>query len=372
VETENAMIKKLSIFLAVLCGFLIASCSHKTEKVILLQDYITADMVDIMPAIRASVEACKNENAKKLILPEGEFLVKPDFAYEQYCFISNNDEGLKRIAFDLTGFNHFEIEGQNTLLNFEGYVVPFLIGYSCDVAISGVSVDYTTPFHSEGEIVQLTDKYVDVRFDESEFPYRINNGCLFFDNKPTGSGSYNLMLEFDKEKKEPAHYAYDYWIDGTVPSEKLENGNVRIYKEGLRATVGNIFVFGCSHRKVPAFIISDSKNVLIHDVNVYHSGGMAFIAQRSENIELNKTNVTLPPDKNRIVSATADATHFSNCLGYIKIIDCLFENQKMTPRISMAYMQEFKKSLIQKRLSFNMFMINSLVSISLGKVRIWK
>lgn len=34
------------------------------------------------------------------------------------------------------------------------------------------------------------------------------------------------------------------------------------------------------------------------------------------------------PGKKRMISITADATHFSNCGGQIRLIDCTFENQK--------------------------------------------
>lgn len=318
------------LFTLSICLFVIlSSCKTKIEKVIYLENYITRKMDDdIMPALRQALEDCKIQSATKLILPQGHLKIKRDFAYERYCFVSNNDEGLKRIAFDLSEMKDFEIQGNDTHLDFVGYIVPFLLNYSENVTVSGIYIDYTTTFHSEGEIKAVNDEYVDIQFDEKEFPYEINNGLLYFSNKPTGSEHYNNMLEFDKKRREPGYYANDNWINGNLKAEKLDNGDVRIYQNNLKGNVGNIFVFDCDHRKVPGFIISDSKGILIKEVNVYHAGGMAFIAQRSADIELNHVAVTPAPGKNRIVSVTADATHFSNCAGYIKMIDCLFENQE--------------------------------------------
>ena len=320
---------KFSIFFLLL-AFLAVSCTtnDNTPHEIQLSDYLESDTIDIMPAIRQAMDACRGLESATLVLPEGNFIVKNDFAYQHYCYVSNNDEGLKRIAFDLTGCKNLEIKGNNTQLDFVGYTVPFLISGAENITISGISIDYTTPFHSEAEITAVAPDYFDVRFNTDEFPYNIRNGCLYFDNKPTGSDSFNLLLEFDKGKREPAYHAPDYWVNGTERCEQLPNGDVRILREGINATVGNIMVFGCNHRLVPGFIISDCKDINIHDVNVYHTGGMAFIAQRSQNIELNHVNVTPPPYRQRIVSATADATHFSNCSGYIRMIDCVFENQK--------------------------------------------
>lgn len=317
------LISTLCISLISLCG-----CSRTAGPVICLENYITSGTDDdIMPAIRKAIDDCRKNSASKLVLPEGVYNIKGDFAFERYCFVSNNDEGLKRIAFDLSDIKNLEIQGNDTKLEFTGYVVPFLLDHSENITVSGISIDYTTPFHSEAEIKSVNREYADVHFNEDEFPYEIKNGFLYFDNKPTGTKSFDNLLEFDKEKREPACHACDNWIDGTIRAEKLNNGDVRIFRSGLKGKIGNIFVFGSGHRKVPGFIISDSKGILIKDVAVYHAGGMAFIAQRSADIELNHVSVTPPADRRRIISATADATHFSNCAGYIRLIDCLFENQ---------------------------------------------
>ena len=55
---------------------------------------------------------------------------------------------------------------------------------------------------------------------------------------------------------------------------------------------------------------------------------MGVIAQRSKDIELDSVNVIPSPGKNRMISITADATHFINCKGHIKMNACTFLNQK--------------------------------------------
>src|SRR5699024_1666348 len=70
------------------------------------------------------------------------------------------------------------------------------------------------------------------------------------------------------------------------------------------------------------------RGVAIRDVNLYHCGGMGVIAQRSRDIELRKLVIVPSPGKGRMISITADATHYVNCGGYIRMIDCTFENQK--------------------------------------------
>ena len=87
-------------------------------------------------------------------------------------------------------------------------------------------------------------------------------------------------------------------------------------------------VFGAAARYNPGFTLADCRGVAIRDVNLYHCGGMGVIAQRSRDIELRKLVIVPSPGKGRMISITADATHYVNCGGYIRMIDCTFENQK--------------------------------------------
>lgn len=87
-------------------------------------------------------------------------------------------------------------------------------------------------------------------------------------------------------------------------------------------------VFGAAARYNPGFTLADCRGVAIRDVNLYHCGGMGVIAQRSRDIELRKLVIVPSPGKGRMISITADATHYVNCGGYNRMIDCTFENQK--------------------------------------------
>ena len=135
------------------------------------------------------------------------------------------------------------------------------------------------------------------------------------------------MLEFDSKLREPAFRAYDYWLwNYGVPAEKLPNGLVRIHHKDLTATIGNVMVFGARARYNPAFTLYKVDGFTLQDVTIYHTGGMGVIGQLSHDILLERVKVT--PPEGRMISATADATHFVNCGGYLQMIDCLFENQK--------------------------------------------
>ena len=294
---------------------------------------------DSTPGVRAALQQCLREKAHKLVFAPGRYDFWPDRAEERYVFASNNDEGLKRIAFPLAGFNNFEIDGGGAEFVLHGYIEPFLIDRCNSVAVENLSIDYTRTFHSEATVLGGDAEGLDVEFGEA-FPFEVRNGLLVFtDGKkehlpqttvtsgeilyPSGS-----MLEFDAKKRETAFMAHDYYAGGGLPAHSIGARRVRISMPKLKATSGNILVFGAARRDFPGFIVSDSADVKLQNVNIYHCGGMGVIAQRCRNIELNKVRVTPKPGSGRVVSITADATHFVNCTGRIQMLNCLFENQK--------------------------------------------
>lgn len=314
---------------ALTVSLLIACTTPESEKTVYLKDFLTPEAAetDAVPAIRAALEHCAEIGASRLVLPGGRLCLKPDLAVEKYQFISNNTESMKRIAFDLNGLNDLTIEGCGTELLFSGFVSPFSISDCRNITVKDLSIDYTRTFHSEGVVTAKGPGWLELEFPD-DYLYEVTDGHLRFRDAQGTIYPYSSLLEFDSQKREPAFRANDVWLWNPLSAKKLPDGRVRIFHKELTATIGNVMVFGAAARYNPAFTLSDSENVNIQDVNIYHCGGMGVIAQRSRNIELEKLVVTPAPGKGRMISITADATHFVNCGGYIRMLDCIFENQK--------------------------------------------
>jgi hypothetical protein len=189
------------------------------------------------------------------------------------------------------------------------------------------------------KIIAENTNGLDVEFSEA-FPYRVDNQILVFTDggeRPAWEITttsrevlypFGGLLEFDPFKRETAFMASDYCCDNGLAVEELGGRKVRVLKKGLKGTPGNIMIFGARDRNVPGVTISDSENVLVDHVHIYHCGGMGVIGQRSRNISLQYVEVTPAPGSGRVVSLTADATHFVNCSDKIEIGYCLFECQE--------------------------------------------
>jgi len=298
---------------------------------------------DSMPVLREALGELSRLGGGRITFSPGRYDFWPDRAFEKYLFVSNNDEGLKRIAFHLEDLSDVEIDGQGSEFVLHGFLVPFAVENCRGVTLRNFSVDYARPFSSEGEILEVEPDAITVRFPE-QFPYRIEGDELVFVDDEGVRYPWGRLLEFDAVKREPAFMALDYWgksfvISGMIPADEKgsflsafrasERGDrcVRVEVPGIRATVGNVMYFGPDHRRVPGIIFQKCSDVSVENVTVHHSGGMAAISQQCESLDFTNYRVLAKPGTGRIVSATADATHFVNCTGKIRLDRCRMESQ---------------------------------------------
>lgn len=300
---------------------------------------IIPDGRDCTRALRHLLESIKTAKGPcKLLFPKGRYEFHGNFAEEAYLFISNNDEGLKRVIFPLVGFEGLTIDGQGSEFIFHGFINPFVVEDSSNIRFQNFSIDFSRPFHSEGIIVDSEGTSTVVEIPEA-YPYQVHNGLLIFkagdqEEQPlttvTKGAIYGSshILEFDTEKRETAFMVRDYYFKGTVsyPAQALQGRKVRLNIPNLRGTPGNTLVFGPNHRKHPGFVLTNSHNIHFESVTLHHAGGMGILGQLSRNISINNCKVT--PSHGRMLSTTADATHFVNCTGYIKLTNNVFQNQK--------------------------------------------
>ena len=333
---------------------------------------------DATPAVRKALEYCRKVHASRLVIPKGTYEFWPSQATEQYLFTSNNDEGLKRIIFLLENMEHFEIDGQGSRFIFHGFVSPIVIEKSGDIYLHGFSIDWARTFHSEGKILEVEGDSMELSFSPA-YPYRVVNNMLVFYGEKNTIYPYGGLLEFDPVKRETAYMAEDYWTNSDLPAKEISPGHIKIFKPGIKGTPGNVLTFGAGGRTCSAITISDSHDIKIDRTTIFHCGGMGVVAQRSSNISLDHIQVT--PSTGRMVSATADATHFANCSGKISITNCLFENQlddatnihgiyaqvvkKMSPTkllVALRHPQQAGFDFLKPGISIEMVHSNSLVS----------
>ena len=110
-----------------LLAFVLAPILTLEAQVVNAKDLGLKEGMDATPVIRLALEECIARKAGKLVIPKGTYLLYPDRAVEKYVHISNNDDGLKRIAFPLHGLTDFEVDANGALFIMHGEMVTLAV-----------------------------------------------------------------------------------------------------------------------------------------------------------------------------------------------------------------------------------------------------
>lgn len=314
-----------------------------------------------LPMLEMLQEAKKLTNPE-IIIEKGIYHFYPHKAFETYCFITNHDDGQRSTPFPLIGFKNLSIKADNAQFIFHGLMVPIIIRDSENIHLSGFSIDWKIPLHTEMKVVDIDEEAH--TFDiEVNSPYEIRNGELIFlkegfehnlersicwDPK-TMAVAYNtvevttLTVSGKKSVKrfeEKLHSIYP--PDPQLPPQRFQGKQLSLTAKELQP--GVIRIFGHDkklpkpgwiivakgenslNRLAPAIYVKRCSDIFVTDVTVYHAGGMGFVCERTENVTLDQFNVALKEGSGRMLTTTADATHFNNCRGHVELKNCLFEN----------------------------------------------
>lgn len=286
---------------------------------------------DATYAIRQAIEGSSSSQIK-IILDKGTYFCRPDSAAQKYMTITNHGNGLKNLLFAFENRKSVEIAGNGATILCHGQLLPFLFENCGKVDVSSLTVNWDIPFTFLGEVVAVNqeEEWRDIKPMREGFSWKIQGNRILFPN--IDGFNYDILgstLAFDKETKQVYYGTRDIDSD-PIRVEQLKNGDLRFYEKlSYYPPVGCLLSSkGDRHhdRYAPAFEFKESSHVTLTDITVHHALGMGFLFERTESIVLRNTKIVLPPNTHRVISTTADATHFANCKGDILIENCTFEN----------------------------------------------
>lgn len=270
-----------------------------------VQDFgaICADGVDDTAAVNEAIKYCLENKKKGIIFPKG-----------RYEFWAPIDDDRGRMAVSISDANGLIIDGDGSELMFSGVTGCFSFSRCEDVTVRNLTVDWKRPLISCGEVVASGEKSFDVRAAD-EFPVN-------------GTEKVEAFMDFDPVTRLPKPSGLDvYALDNPLKCELVSRQVLRVHvNESSQVPVKGSLV-ALRHRVYGwnGFAFSNCKDVRVEGVTIYFCLGMAFIGGRTENVTLENCKVMLKPDTERLVSATADGSHWGACDGTITIKDCLFE-----------------------------------------------
>lgn len=276
-----------------------------------------------------------------LVLEKKHYHFYPEGTVKKEYFISNNDGGSKPIALPLFGKRNVTVEGNGAELIFHGEILPIVADGAENLTLRDLSIDYATPFYAQAEIRAVEKDGILLAFDGKDFSAEVRDGRFYFHSVAEGwefCPEKTLSLEFDRHGHPSAHsepyFAYvgapkDFgFLSRMYQTVTLEQRaeNLIFMRGGIapRHTAGNFLVMTYSGRNCPGILITDSKDVTLRNIRLYHTLAMGVIAQRSEQLHLDGVVAQPREGSGRLLSTNADATHFVNCRGHITLENCKF------------------------------------------------
>ncbi|QHI39267.1 Alpha-1,3-galactosidase B [Kordia antarctica] len=318
---------------------------------------------DATPALVARILQHTDKPISEIKFEKGTYHFYPDKGFEKFCYISNHGDLMVNTPFPIIDIQNVTIDGQGSTFIFHGVMIPFLINGSSNINVKNVSIDWAQTFHSEGLIVanDETNNTFDMQISD-EYPYEIRNDELWF-VKEYYQHTIGQSILYDPERKaitfqtedytgittksktsikrnlDKIDYKYEYdrrdvgnkniGVENRVTVKELKPGLLRVFGHKKKMPpVGNILSMKGEqglNRVAPAFSVTHTKGFNALNITVHHAGGMGIIAENSEDLILDNFNIT--PSQGRMVSTTADATHFVGCRGKVVLKNCTFENQ---------------------------------------------
>jgi hypothetical protein len=209
---------------------------------------------------------------------------------------------------DLDGLT---VDGGGAELWVSGATNLFAFTRCRDVTVRNLAVDSPRPPFSVGEVIAAEPRSFDVRVAD-EFPV-------------VGGEGVSAYMDYDKATRLPAPHGLDVY--GSVAStELIAPQTLRLHLDrDILLQVGRLVVLRHLVYGHDAFIFDHCSRVKVEDVTVYSTPGMGVVAIVCEDISLSRFDVRIRPGTQRLMSSTADASHFAGCKGTVSLTDCYYE-----------------------------------------------
>ena len=288
---------------------------------------VPSDGTDAGPALRKMLARAGymgyELQSTTIDLPQGEYHFYPSSSPRLSYYISNHDQqDMQPVGLPLVGLKNVKINGNGSTFVFHGAMQPILVMDSTNVELNGITIAHDAPYYNEGKIVEIADGTTTLEF-APQFRYRIENGRYYL----TGNGEKKAptaVLAFEADGRMVATgKAGD--MPWTAKCEPAGANRVRFYinaaKMGLKE--GQVLVLRHYGRPHPAMVLYRANDTVLNEVVFRDSQGMALIAQRSRNITINGGGCSCA--EGRVYTVSADATHFSNCAGHIRVQGAKYE-----------------------------------------------
>ena len=255
---------------------------------------MTSAILDAIGSIRES-----RDGGTVTLLPGDYCLRSP---VDSDVWVSNHDNPRpRRIFLPIVGVTNLTVrcDGMARLVaDGEGICVALMDAKN--VRFEGVAFDYARPFFSVwrlkgGKLVK----------DGDEYPCELRGRTIF----AVGRGWEERQTLCELFDGETLAFRGTVWWDGSADRvfDGHPDGTIAMTRSGFRPN--------------PCVLLYRAEGSAFERCGAYAAAGMGLLAQRSRDVTLSGWRTR----GRRPIALQADATHFSNCRGLVKVVDSTFE-----------------------------------------------
>lgn len=203
-KSYSLNIKGLNATSLIVFLLLMASCSLKVlEK-------------SSHPSFEKWIQAELASGKKTIVFPKGIHYAYPQNVNAKYLHLSNNDDGLKNILFDLSNRENLVIDGNVAELIMHGHIIPFYFRNAKNITIKNLTIDWAHPFFAQGEVTEIDKGSFTVRFDK-EYPATVKEGRVVFLNPDISENMTFNNIKFYNRKT--GNIAIKRWDEYSVGAD---------------------------------------------------------------------------------------------------------------------------------------------------------
>ena len=286
---------------------------------------------DNTPMVQRTLERLKQKalQGKETVLsfPKGVYHFYPERATKRTYFISNHDqENPKRVGIVLENWSGLRIEGNGATFVFHGSMLPIALVGSTDCTLRNLSIDFDDPCIAQVRIVENRGDEGIVFKPEPWTRYKVE-GEAFYIVGYDRCWQANAAIAFEPSTRRVAYRTGDLNFSAKGIRRLGEGLFLAPHFRHSMLRPGMVVVLRNGERPAPALFLSQSLRVKMQHVDVHQAPGMGLLAQLCQDISLEGFNVRLRGDSDsRYFTTQADATHFSQCRGTVRVVDGLYEN----------------------------------------------
>ena len=279
----------------------------------------------------------QDEEEKTIVFQKGTYLIDATKLREQRLYITNtvadkefsDDETphLNRAPVWLAGLKNVLIEGNDSKFVIHGKSTNVVISGCENIKIQNLTIDTDNPEMHELKVIGKGAFYVDYEIDEQS-EYVKENGKFYF----IGHDYKRALTDQSKTSWWNAHFPSDrphfcqrmrHPLCDAFYIKEIGKRKIRAYcLSANKFKIGDKYYLYDVRRQYAGIFIQDSKNITLYNVKQHFNYSLAFVAQNTENITLDKLDFT--PEKGRVMCSVADFIQICMCRGKVTVKNSKF------------------------------------------------